>query len=72
MKTILITVIAVFCFVNVSTAQSYKFGKVSKEELSQNQHSTDPAAVAAILYREVHTTFDYSSDSGFYMITDVF
>lgn len=72
MKSNILTAIAILCFLNISVAQNYKFGKVSKEELLQSQHSTDPAAEAAILYREVHTTFDYSSDSGFYMITDVF
>ena len=72
MKSNILTAIAILCFLNISVAQNYKFGKVSKEELAQSQHSTEPASEAAILYREVHTTFDYSSDSGFYMITDVF
>ncbi len=72
MKSILLTVIAVVCFFNSSLAQEYKFGKVSKEELIQRVHPTDPTAEAAILYREVHTNFEYSTNSGFYMVTDVF
>ena len=72
MKTNILTAITVLCFLNISVAQNYKFGKVSKEELIQKQHPTDPTADAAILYRETHANFDYSSDSGFYMVTDVF
>src|SRR5690606_9982942 len=72
MKSTLLTAIAFLCFLNVSVAQNYKFGKISEEELQQKQHPTDPTADAAILYREVHTNFDYTNDSGFYMITDVF
>ncbi len=72
MKINILTAFAVLCFLNTSVAQNYKFGKVSKEELLQQEHPTDPTADAAILYREIHTNFDYSSDSGFYMITDVF
>ncbi|OAD90012.1 hypothetical protein A7A78_07275 [Aequorivita soesokkakensis] len=72
MKTNILTAITVLCFLNLSIAQNYKFGKVSKEELVQKEHPQEPTADAAILYREIHTNFDYSSDSGFYMITDVF
>ena len=72
MKINIITFATIVCFLNISVAQTYKFGKISEEELQQKQHPTDPTADAAILYREVHTNFDYSSDSGFYMITDVF
>lgn len=72
MKSSLLTIFAVFCFLNVSTAQNYKFGKVSKEELLQKQHPTDPTADAAILYRETKTEFQYTQDAGWYMVTDYF
>ena len=72
MKLILLSVITVFCFVNGATAQNYKFGKVSKEELQQKQHQTHPTADAAVLYRETKTDFQYSQDSGWYMVTDYF
>ena len=72
MKSTLLTVIAVLCFFNASFAQDYKFGKVSKEEILQKEHPVDPTAEAAILYREVHTNFEFSTSSGFYMVTDVF
>ncbi len=51
MKTNILTAITVLCFLNISVAQNYKFGKVSKEELLQKQHPTDPSADAAILYQ---------------------
>lgn len=72
MKPLLLTIISIFCFFSTSIAQNYKFGKVSKEELLQKEHPSEPSAEAAILYRETHSNFEYSSDSGFYMVTDVF
>jgi CRISPR/Cas system-associated exonuclease Cas4 (RecB family) len=72
MKSSLLTIVAVLCFLNTATAQNYKFGKVSKEEILQKEHPTDPTANAAILYREIHTEFQYTNNDGFYMVTDVF
>ncbi|WGF92870.1 transglutaminase domain-containing protein [Aequorivita marisscotiae] len=72
MKSNFLTILAVLCFVNTSISQNYKFGKVSKEELLQKEHPTDPTADAAILYREIHTEFQYTNNDGFYMVTDVF
>lgn len=57
---------------SLSDAQDYRFGKVSEEELLQKEHPVDPAANAAILYRETKTEFQYSQDSGWYMVTDYF
>lgn len=72
MKKTLFTIVAILCFLNVSIAQNYKFGKVSKEELLQKEHPTDPTADAAVLYRETKTDFQYTQDSGWYMVTDYF
>ncbi len=72
MKSTLLTVLVFLCFINVSVAQNYKFGKVSKEELLQKQHPTDPTADAAVLYRETKTEFQYTQDAGWYMVTDYF
>ena len=72
MKPSLLTLIAILCFFGTSVAQNYKFGKVSKEELLQKEHPTDPTADAAILYRETKTEFQYTQDSGWYMVTDYF
>ncbi len=72
MKTIILTAITFSFFLNVSVAQNYKFGKVSKEELLQKEHPTDPTADAAVLYRETKTDFQYTQDSGWYMVTDYF
>ncbi len=72
MKTNILTAITVLCFLNVSIAQNYKFGKVSKEELVQKEHPQEPTADAAILYREIKTEFHYSQDAGWYMVTDYF
>ena len=70
LKLLALTII-LFAF-NVSMAQNYKFGKVSKEEVLQEQHPQDPEADAAILYREIETNFDYTEDSWFFMVTNVY
>ncbi|MCB0451698.1 MAG: DUF3857 domain-containing transglutaminase family protein [Aequorivita sp.] len=72
MKISLLTTIALLCFLNITVAQNYKFGKVSKEELLQKEHPTNPTADAAVLYRETKTDFQYTEDSGWYMVTDYF
>ncbi|MFC7356767.1 transglutaminase domain-containing protein [Jejudonia soesokkakensis] len=66
--------VIIFIFFNAQfvVSQDYRFGKVSKEELLQKEHPEDNEADAAILYREVSTSFDYSQDNGFYLVTDVF
>lgn len=65
-------VIILLLVLNVSFAQNYNFKKVSKEELLQKEHPTDPNANAAILYRETKTEFQYQEDSGWYLVTDYF
>lgn len=72
MKKILILTFAFLCVLNTSMAQNYKYGKVSKEELLQTQHPTDPTADAAVLYRETKSEFLYKQDSGWFLITDYF
>lgn len=56
----------------ILTAQDYRFGKVSKEELLEKSHPLDSTANAAILYREVKTNFEYSQEKGFFLVTEVF
>jgi len=56
----------------ISLAQNFKFGKISKEELQETQHSKYPSADASIIYREYKTNFEYSSEDGFYYLTEVF
>ncbi len=72
MKSNILTALIVLCFLNISVAQNYKFGKVSKEELLQKEHPKEPTADAAILYREIKTDFQYTQDAGWYMVTDYF
>ena len=72
MKISLLTTIALLCFLNITVAQNYKFGKVSEKELLQKEHPTNPTADAAVLYRETKTDFQYTEDSGWYMVTDYF
>jgi hypothetical protein len=52
-------------------AQNYNFGKVSEEELAEMDYSLDSSAVAAVLYRSLKVSYDYSQSLGFKTITDV-
>jgi transglutaminase-like putative cysteine protease len=52
-------------------AQDYKFGKVSKAELEETFYPLDSTADAAYLYRKRRTYFDYISNQGFQMVTEV-
>lgn len=67
------TVLALILFLNMQfiTAQDYKFGKVSVEELQEKTHPIDAEADAAILHKKRRTHFDYDSEDGWYVITEV-
>ncbi|WP_417350697.1 DUF3857 domain-containing protein [Flavobacterium alkalisoli] len=52
-------------------AQKYELGEVTKEELEQKSHPTDPTASAAILFSKGTTYMDYSTSSGFMIVTEV-
>ncbi|MEP0262791.1 DUF3857 domain-containing protein [Dokdonia sp.] len=66
----LLTTISIVFLSQCVDAQNYKFGKVSKEELAQTAHASDPEASAAVLYRKTSTKFTYSEDDGFVVVTD--
>ncbi len=67
-KLVFITLISV----NISFSQNYKFGKVSKEELSETQNSLHPEADATVLYREYKSFYVYTQGDGFNLHTEVF
>jgi hypothetical protein len=54
-----------------SFAQDYKFGKVSKDELTESFYPLDSTADAAYLYRKRRTYFDYIPNNGFQMVTEI-
>jgi len=59
-----------FSFISIK-AQQFELGKVSVEELKEKSHPKDSSAVAAILYTKGKTYFDYSSNTGFSIVTEV-
>ncbi len=63
--------VAVFFLCYSVTAQDYKFGKVSKEELLEKVYAQDSAAAAAVLYRKRNIRYNYVQGSGFQVITEV-
>ncbi|MDR5589521.1 DUF3857 domain-containing protein [Christiangramia sp. SM2212] len=64
-------ILALFLLVGaVTNAQNYKFGKVSKEEVSEKQHPLEENADAAVLYSYQRTYYDYNQVTGFKIISE--
>lgn len=53
-------------------AQNFKFGKVSEKEVLEKAHPIEKEANAAVLYRSVNTQYEYNSNQGFTLVTDVY
>ena len=51
-------------------AQNFKFGKVSKKEVSEEKHPLEPDADAAVLYSYQRTYYEYNQNTGFRIITE--
>ena len=63
--------VLVFLATERINAQNVKFGKVSKEELEEKSYKEDPAANAVVLYKKRRTYYDYSSQMGWTLKTEV-
>ncbi|MFV8327664.1 DUF3857 domain-containing protein [Flavobacterium sp. ZS1P14] len=70
MKQLTIILFFTVCFFN-ARAQEFKLGKVSIEELQEKAHRKDTAAIAAILFKKGDTSFEYSNEDGFTVVTKV-
>ncbi len=70
MKNI-VTLLAVLFACQITTAQDYKFGKVSKEELEETFNPLDSSASATYLFKYRKTFYEYDRDKGFQLITEV-
>lgn len=53
-------------------AQDFRFGKVSKEEVSQKKCPIDSSANAAYLYKSRRSYINYTENKGFHLITEIF
>lgn len=69
LKTILM-LLFIMAF-SIAGAQKMELGKVTIEELQQQNHPLDPSAVAAILFKKGETVLEYSENKGFTMVTKV-
>lgn len=66
-----IFVTTLFFFSSLCFSQNHELGKVSIEELKEKVCPTDTSAVAAVLFSVGKTSFDYSYDDGFQIITEI-
>ncbi len=63
---LLILLISTFTF-----SQDYRFGKVSKNELSEQAYPLDASASAAYLYNHQRSYYTYKPEDGFKIVTEV-
>jgi len=54
-----------------SYSQDHELGKVTLQELQEKVCPTDSSAVAAVLFNVGKTSFEYSGDDGFKIITEI-
>ncbi len=66
-----ITLLMILFVCQLTTAQDYKFGKVSKEELQEKFNPLDSSANATYLYKKRKTFFEYYQGDGFQLITEI-
>ncbi|WP_299434543.1 DUF3857 domain-containing protein [uncultured Maribacter sp.] len=71
MSNFIKVVALLFVYTTSSFAQDVKFGKVSKEELSEKIYKKDSTADAAVLYRKIKVFFSYRENNGFVIEREV-
>lgn len=64
-------IICLILFSFDSFSQKHELGNVTVNELKEKVCPTDTSAVAAVLFNVGKTTFEYSGDSGFQVITEI-
>jgi len=69
MKNIFVT--ALLFIAAIGFSQKYELGKVTIDELKEKQCPRDTSAAAAVLFSIGKTSFDYSYDDGFQIITEI-
>ena len=64
--------LALLCFGIKVSAQDYKFGKVSKEELQEKFNPLDSSASATYIHKYRRTYIQYRQEEGFSMVTEIY
>ncbi|WP_054851926.1 DUF3857 domain-containing protein [Olleya sp. ITB9] len=60
-----IAIITILLISYLSHSQNFKFGKVSKEELQQEEHPTNSDVNAAFLFKKQYINFPFNENDGF-------
>jgi hypothetical protein len=71
MKNLFLSILAFALLSFNANSQDFKFGKVSKEEVTNNVYEKDTSANAVILYKYRNTYFDHDHPDGYIVITEV-
>jgi hypothetical protein len=70
MKNLTIVILLFFTF-QIVTAQNYKFGKISKDELKEESNPIYNEAHATVLYKNQKISYDYRFEEGFVQINEI-
>ena len=64
--------LAFLILIHYNYSQDFRFGKVSKEELVEQEHPLDPDANAAVLYKKENIKFHYVQGQGIVQQREIF
>lgn len=71
MKNLFIFFTFLMTVTGIAQEKNFKFGKVSKEEVSQAEHPLEKDAEAAILFKSERVFYEYNNSEGFRTMRDV-
>ncbi|WP_445456898.1 DUF3857 domain-containing protein [Flavobacterium sp. HNIBRBA15423] len=71
MKSIVYKIFLIVFFTNSTFAQKHELGEVTMDELKEEKYPNDPNAEAAVLFEKGKTYFQFDTNSGFYIMTEV-
>ena len=70
-KRILLAIVILVSITNVFSQKKLELGKVTIEELKEKRHPIDTSAVAAVIFQVGKTTFQFSENQGFELVTEI-
>jgi hypothetical protein len=70
-KAIVLAFVILAPIFSAFSQKNLELGKVTVEELNEKRHPIDTSAVAAVLFQEGRTYFDYSGINGFGLVTEI-
>ena len=70
-KNIIFMFLCLLVITTTEAQEDFKFGKVSKDILTQAEHPIEKSAEAAVLHEKIRSYYNYNDDSGWAIIREV-